>query len=267
MIPRPRSSAGRRVLDAALGLRAPLRIERSVKLVPGRLLTERFLASLPVGALGPDPSDGLGAIAARLGVPDRLRDDLFATLGACDNVHLGCEDGEDGSVCKLYLEFAGAARRARADGAAEPLVYLAAKWAPEHERGSALSRYVWRRGNGRGEVARALEDISGERHDSPSRALGLAALDRVGEGEVMLLEVKDDGHKRRSFDLNLYDAGLTVRDLDSPIAAAAEALGVDRGEAADVFGAVARESLGHIAGGVGRDGRDFATVYFGVTER
>ena len=82
--------------------------------------------------------------------------------------------------------------------------------------------------------------------------------------DLMLLEVREEGTVRHSFDLNLYPAELTVRSIAPVIEQLREDLGLPAGQLAAVFDTAHDLALGHISGGSGRDGAPFVTIYFGV---
>jgi non-ribosomal peptide synthetase component F len=84
---------------------------------------------------------------------------------------------------------------------------------------------------------------------------------------LQFLEVGEEGNERRSFDLNLYDAGLTLRDAQAPLARLRQHYGVRPGQYQALYDQVSARRLGHIAGGLHRAGESFATVYYGVEAR
>jgi tryptophan halogenase len=96
--------------------------------------------------------------------------------------------------------------------------------------------------------------------------LDLAAA-RVDAARLQFLEVEEDGNARLSFDLNVYDAGLAVRDFQAPLARLREHFGVRPGQFQALYDQIRNRPLGHLAGGVHRDGEAFATVYYGVERR
>ena len=72
----------------------------------------------------------------------------------------------------------------------------------------------------------------------------------------------EEGNPRRSFDINLYEAALRLRDLDSPLAAARRRYRISDETFGPLFQQVADARFGHLAGGIDRRGRDFLTVYY-----
>jgi hypothetical protein len=70
-------------------LGAPYGLERSVKIVPGRVTDDRCLISVGRGALGKAPLERLLQIGQELGMPTGFVDALPAALDRADIVHFG----------------------------------------------------------------------------------------------------------------------------------------------------------------------------------
>jgi hypothetical protein len=254
---RPRSPGARRLHEAVLALRSPMRVERSIKLVPGALLAERFLLGVPKRALGADPAAALASLGRRIGWPPLAAALVAEHLDAADHVHLGWEEGEGRATAKLYLETAAEARRARAAGR-PATVHRAVKLDPERPEAARTSRYDL----AEGAAVAVLAGLFADRPEAPGLALGRDALALAPEG--MLLVVSEAGSPRRSFDLNLYGGEYPVSALAGPLMRTAAALGIGAEEAADRLGSVGSRPLGHVSGGLDRHGRAFATLYYGA---
>ena len=69
---------------------------------------------------------------------------------------------------------------------------------------------------------------------------------------------------RRSFDLNLYNAKLQVKDMQPLLHRMREHFGVRPGQMQALYDQIKTKALGHLAGGVHRNGEDFFNVYYGV---
>ncbi|MCJ2038377.1 hypothetical protein MKK55_05310 [Methylobacterium sp. J-059] len=259
----PRQAEARHLLEVVRTLAVPIRTERSIKLTPGALLADRFLVSLSVPDLGHGTSLEQAAVALRLAPAGWMA--LADRMPDADAVHLGYERGREGCVYKLYLEFSGAARRAF-NGTCEPvLVHRAVKWDPANPPTFSIADYRWPGARSAPAIAARIAGMFPDAPGGPAATLGRGILgDLAGLPAPMLLEVGEAGNPRRSFDLNLYESGLTVGSCAARLAEAAAALAVAR-EASAAFPSLALAKLGHIAGGIGRDGRDFVTVYYGGT--
>jgi hypothetical protein len=83
-------------------------------------------------------------------------------------------------------------------------------------------------------------------------------------GRFLLMEVDEPGNPRRSCDLNVYDAELRMRDISDLLETALTDFAVPKPQARLVFDRAADRALGHLSAGVGRDGQEFVTIYFGV---
>ncbi|MGB0497335.1 MAG: hypothetical protein ACPGID_03265, partial [Rubricella sp.] len=68
-----------------------------------------------------------------------------------------------------------------------------------------------------------------------------------------------EGSRRRSVDLNIADAGLSVGDLPG-LKPLLDAMGLNRRK----VGAIFQKPLGHFAAGRGADGTPFVTFYYGA---
>ena len=67
--------------------------------------------------------------------------------------------------------------------------------------------------------------------------------------------------------MNLYDAALTLGSIEPLLMRMGEHYGLPREQFAAFIDGVRAKRLGHLTGGIDREGRDFFTVHFGVEER
>ena len=250
-------------------LRAPYGLERSVKIMPGIIAEDRYLISIGRAALGHAPADRLVQMGRELHIPASFADALPAALERADIVHFGYEAGFGHDVYKIYLEYASQARKALAMPSRNPvLVHLAYKWAPLRPDSHAVTRYTWVPCRTRAEIEAKLRDLvpANEAPGALRCALGLVSRIAVfaDSGELLLMEVEEPGNSRRSCDLNVYDAGLRMRQIADLLEAVVKDFAVPKARAHLVFDRAGDRALGHLAAGVGRDGREFVTVYFGV---
>ena len=80
----------------------------------------------------------------------------------------------------------------------------------------------------------------------------------------MALDVAEAGNPRQSIDINLYPAGLELRDIASLVTPVVAALDAPARLWDNLLQTHGGKQLGHVSAGQGRDGTPFATVYFGV---
>jgi len=233
---------------------APLQgLERSFKLAPGALISQRLLGGVALSAVDPG---WLRWACSEIGFPASELESFQRHVRQADIVHFGYEAGPQGLLFKVYLEFPD-----RIAAAAGPvLLHLAWKWYADRPDHRAIARYVY--------MPRLnLEEITarvGRLASAPGAVLlsDIAAQAAARSPEPMMyLEVSEDGNPRTSFDLNLHAAGLHLRDVEPQLRGLRSWFEAP----ADMFDALfanARDAcLGHVSGGQGRSGADFATFY------
>jgi tryptophan halogenase len=252
-------------------LAVPYGLERSCKLNADGIFGNRFLLSVHRKALGPEPLRQIQDIMQPLGLPAGLVRDMEQQLHGADIVHFGYEATAGDELCKLYFEYAGdvrnAMRRASSDASAV-LVHRAWKWRLSPAGGYAATDYVWRRPRPNESLMAALAHLcepAGVKHPAAQAVRSaLRAVPRATADDLMLLEVKEEGSARRSFDLNFYPANLPVLAVMPAVEQLGAEFRIPASEIALALAPASGLSLGHIAGGFGRDGAPFATIYFGV---
>lgn len=258
----------RRLWDLVAALNVPFGYERSFRLCRGAILPDRFLLSLGKGSLGARPDAVVLDLCRRLDLPEHSLATVAQALPATWFVHFGYEQGRASCLYKVYLETG--LHQGRPLGQEPVLLHRAVKWDPSDPSRWVLTRYLWYPGLAVPDLLGRLARI----YDDPARGEALAvaqsvvrlAADRVGPEGVRYLEVIEEGNARRSFDLNLYPAGLTIGDLSSQLSRIAASFAIPTGPSQSFFEGLRSRSLGHLAGGVHRAGEEFFTVYHGVEE-
>lgn len=263
----------------AESLRVPYGFERSVKLCHGRVLDQRYLLSLHKSSLGQEARTRLMALGERLNAPKDALAQLLEELPAADVVHLGFEplDVEKAAgraLCKIYLEFANRARMAMAPSQPRPqpdtptLVHKALKWQCHYPHRSAIT-YYWLKAATLAE-SRIKQQLTNTIESQPVadavQQVVSRALQRSPFNGFMWLDVEESDSQRRSLDFNLYDADLKLQEIQSVITPLASHFRIAKPELENWFAANGRKALGHIAGGINREGEPFITIYFGVEE-
>lgn len=242
--------------------------EPSVKVFRGIALTDRFLLTLSRQDLGPRPGEDLLQLARLLRMPPSLESDLVLECGRCDIVHLGFEGGYRGSTFKFYFERVRGLREVIAGWKPEDppiVIHRALKWATTGEDDSAATaEYTC-------QPSLSLDSLHGRMASLlPSPPVASLAVEllaraagRVGREELLFMEVEEPGSPRRSFDLNVYRAGLRVEDLEDWISRIWKHFELFPGS----DWTLRREpagTVGHLAGGTDREGREFLSLYFGI---
>lgn len=260
-----------KILRLANDLNAPYLYEHSFKLSDQEILDHRLLISLRMAHLGPHPLTALAHICDTLVVPTAYRTILESHMREADNLHLGIEEGSGTFVYKLYLEFARkfkqGVRNAR-ESCGPLLLHLAFKWNPMREGFQTIARYICDPGLGPSEMQRKLSTIYAHRPGAPTHRFASALLEkatrRMPVESLFFLAVEEDDNPRQSFDLCVYDAGFTLSEIEQEVMAMGKYFKIPEGRFARVFEPLRQEKLGHFSGGLGRNGKEFCTLYYGV---
>ena len=255
-------------LRAAVSEMAPQHFqERSFRLSQGQLQANRFLLSINSAQLPADALERSWAICRHLGLPQTLRGEVERAFAGAAHVHFGFEGEPERTLCKLYLERRIDAREAtRARETGEPaLLYTSFKWDTARSNHVVSLYHLWPGLGAEGMAARMEQAFAGA--DPALTAQALAVLEacarRLPGERLQYLEVTEAGQPRLSFDLNAYDAGLTLRDLQPVLFALRDQFAIAPGRFQALYDQVKGKRFGHLAGGIHRDGRPFFNVYYG----
>jgi hypothetical protein len=237
--------------------------EDSFKLTNGRLLADRFLIGIRSAGI---PGTTFLEIAAGLDMPEGFRSAFVGGLPEADVVLFGIEEGETGLVRKAYLEFWDKVRRrVRGTGANDPeLLNLGFKWTAGDDSRSVVARYTCYPMLDLAGMLRRIRDLYDGATGSLSclMALHLVQLAARRNAAFIYMEVSEEGTPRRSYDINLYKADLTLAEIEPELRETAARYAVPREPFEALWSRVRTRPLGHLSGGLGRDGNDFLTVYY-----
>jgi tryptophan halogenase len=257
------------LMDLVRALGAPFGLERSVKMVAGALQADRFLISMHRSALGEPAGDKLLQMSTALGAPPDFRGAITVALADADIVHFGYEGGAERAIYKIYLEYASRVRRAQARDAPDPvLVHLAYKWMPGVPGQGAVTRYIWLPCGSEAALAERLRLLAPAPQTPLALRCGLELLgracQRTGPRHLFLMEVAEPDNPRRSYDINVYPAELHLRDIADLVTAVAMEFAIPGPAVQALLERTGALGVGHLAGGSGRNGAEFVTIYYGV---
>lgn len=242
--------------------------EKSFKLSLSGLQTERMMVGVLPSHLSREKLDDL---LTGMRMADDARDSFHDALPDANLILFGHDQDRNGQIFKVYLEYWDIRRqeaRASSPTYAPRLLHLGYKWRPSSPDQVIVARYLWHPGLPAQRIVRRIERIY---EDVPTRrGLGIVkeifsrAYRRAETAAFTYLEVEEEGNPRRSFDLNFYESGLRLTDVDDVLEEACRHYDQPVNPLLDFLAEVKECLLGHVAGGVGRDGADFLTVYYEV---
>lgn len=265
----PSAETAGRLMQLVNGLDVPYQYERSVRIARETLLANRFLLTLNRADLGDNALEQCLDIAQQLGMPGSLQRQVAEPLADAVCVHFGFESNADDVVCKLYLERSVPEdERVKAIARDEPvLLHLAFKWAMRGDM-RVITRYFWYPLAPVATIRDRITALFAASDDAECAAFALNALElagaRVGAEKLQYLEVREDDTGRSSFDLNVYEADLQMKDLQPQLNNLRDHFDVKPGSFQAIYDQIRQHSLGHIAGGVHRNGEEFFNLYHGV---
>ena len=237
--------------------------EDSFKMAKGRLLADRFLVGVRASGV---PEGAFAAIADGIGIPDKLKAMFLQHIEQADTVLFGMEDSDTGLICKVYLEFWQKVRReVLATGRQEPaLMNLGFKWYANDSSINVVSRYTCYPMLDLAGMLQRICDIYGRgtARRSCRLALHLVQVAAMRNAPSIYMEVSEDETSRRSYDINLYKANLTLGEVEPVLLEAAARYALPREQFETLYSRLRTRLLGHLSGGLARDGSDFLTVYY-----
>jgi hypothetical protein len=256
------------MFERVRGLNVGFGFEKSFKMSQGSLLGDRLI--LGVRSELADPRS-LVEVCRHIGMPAAYLTLFEESLPGANTIGFGYEGSERGGVYKVYLEFWERLRQhlqsAPTDVSPAPL-FLGFKWDLRDNTKSAVARYTCYPLLSVQGILRRLSALYRGHDDSLSlqaarEIVGLAAR-KVGNDSFVYVEAAEEGNPRKSFDLNLYKAGLRVGELQPVLSALSRRYSIAAGQFEHLDAEAGMRPFGHLSGGLGRDGRDFLTVYYEI---
>lgn len=236
--------------------------EKSLKMSEKSLLDKRFLAGMPVTKL---PPAQLFALCGKLDMPADLVRRLNDDLAGADTVHFGYEQGNDSAIFKLYLEYWKRLDPALAAGDESFVLHQAFKWDALDSTRRTVATYRCFPRLVREQILQRIAGLYVGQTDHPSFVLAARLMDLVAtrNGEPpMYLEVSEENNPRASFDLNFHAAELKLADIEASAMDMAQRYSIPPSQFLTAWNGIAAKTLGHLSGGLSRDGQDFLTIYY-----
>ncbi|HKP96420.1 MAG TPA: SEC-C domain-containing protein [Fibrobacteria bacterium] len=240
--------------------------ERSFKVSPGRISWNRFLAGISRDKVS---DDQVLAMGRELRMPTGLADAYRAAAGEASQILFGCEEAEDGCSYRIYLEYWEKLKRdlpLKLDKTLPVRLHLGFKWDPEDPARQARTDYFCFPLLSPAGIRKRLSGLYPEAAVSPSFALADRLLTdaerKPGEPSFIYVEATEPGNPRSSFDINFYKAGLSVGDALPAIGEALRSFRAPADQWEARLAELRSKALGHVAGGLDRQGREFLTIYY-----
>jgi tryptophan halogenase len=273
----PAAQAADRLLGLASNV--PLAgVERSCKLSRGVLSRERLLLGQARAQLAGTAMD---IAHSTLGMPTRAKPSYEQDHQRANFVYLGFDGSTDSLSYRIYLEFPVnlAHQYDPATGQmGKALLARGYKWDALHPERDLydVTDYWWYPKLTVDQIAQKLAALWSQQTDAPAafsdRSIDATktlvgqiidlARQRSNALDWQYLEATEPATLRHSFDLNVYQAELHLTEVAEELAALGDAMGIACEDMAAFMKDAGTSTLGHVSGGLGRDGLPFLTVYY-----
>ena len=248
-------------------------VERSFKVRRGAVLWDRMLVGIDKASIAPTADLKLLNICDRMGMPPGLREAFRPELAEVNFVLFGFEADGETVVHKAYLEYYDqfpSRTRDQADKTSPYLMHLGYKWDVDDPSRTARTRYTWLPMLSGSAILNRIEAIyaTAERPEGfeAVEKIFRAAAGRLNRSQLIYLDVTEVGQPRRSFDVNLYAAGLRLSEIGEMLDLTARRFDVADETVLRRLAEIDEAVLGHLAGGVDRHEREFMTVYYELVD-
>jgi hypothetical protein len=253
------------------GLGAKAGLERSFKVVKGRVFDNRFLLGVSKKHVGPGGDDRLIEACGLMGMPETLLDLFRRRVPSANYVHFGFEQNDSRFIYKVYLEFIDGVGKKMVPGENYPkpaLLHLGLKWDVSNPAGYTLTRYTWHPWLSSEGILQRTSCIP-----EPNRSAGAGeaaaqlvslALGRIPDRDILYLEVTEEDNPRLSFDINVYRANLQVAEVYPLLSMLGRRHLIPFEVFHSLYDSIKTKRFGHLAAGIDREGNSFFTVYYGV---
>ena len=248
-------------------LKVPIWFERSCKITEKKININRFIYYFSKASLGQNASSRILDICNRLGMPDSLLDSFQKILPDLSFIHFGFEEKESTCGYKIYGEY-GVDRKS-IPKMKEPFIgALGFKWDAFNPEKQVITKYTCLPALSLENIHERVTDVFQTQVNSllveASKDILNHALKNITLNEVIYLEVSDGNGPRRSFDINVYDAGLRMKHISQAIIKIFRRFSIPDSIYENIYNPNNDYSFGHISGGVDKDGKAFISLYGGL---
>lgn len=247
-------------------LKIPCGYERSFKLLPGKLLANRYLLGVDLKNIHPAQ---LHAICQRLNMPEEFFQSLDEHLSDANLVFLGFEDNPPVGIYKVYLEYWD---RMKSEVQLEPatlepkLLHLGFKWNAIDNSQRTISRYLCYPLLSTDSILQRMTNLYAGHEQATSLKIATEivafAASRAEARSFIYLEVDEGSRLRRSFDINLYPAMLPLSSIKPVLTRLCDHFSIQTDRFDRLHHLISDKLLGHLSGGISQLGEEFVTIYF-----
>ena len=239
-------------------------IEQSVKISAGKITANRFLTGLSTRKLDICTRDRL---LKTMNIPPECEKAINQYYDLASSILFGYESSANGKIfLKVYLEFWEALTEKisqKHPAKKTELMHLGYKWDHLQNQKYHLTEYYCYPLLNLRQIQRHISEnictnsLAGS--DKTAQAILNIAAMKAHDRSFVYLEAIENDNCRKSIDLNLYKAELTIADIVHPLTRYLEHCQINNPES--IVHQYAPYTLGHISAGKDRHNNDFFTFY------
>ncbi|MBD2449023.1 hypothetical protein H6G76_18050 [Nostoc sp. FACHB-152] len=261
-------ASAQRLLELITNLNVPYGYEQSLRICQQTLLGNRFLLSISKQSVGDNPHGRLLDLCSDLAMPEEFLTLSKQHLNLTRFVHFGFEENHSKSLYKVYLELDNPEDTNNCD---RILLHLSFKWNPLNKSDKVITKYYRYPALLVQDIVNKLSQVYPANAHSESLVISNSILEiaakRSGDSGLSYLEVIEENNSRKSYDLNIYPARLRVRDIQHILVKMFRYYSIPENLFLPLYTQIKDKLLGHIAGGIHRNGQDFFNIYYGLEGR
>jgi hypothetical protein len=242
--------------------------EASFKMMRYSLLNVRFLIGVKTKNLSRHHFENM---CKKLNMPDTCFLKCMEKFNDSNLVLFGFEEDRNHCTYKIYLEFNDRNRSiVRQTKSKEPLIqYLGFKWDAFDNLNFLITTYKWFPFISASEMYDRIDQIYMKTDPFQFiliKNLIQSVVNRIDDSfdPFIYLEATDMNNKRKSFDLNIYKAGLTMGEVETYIKKIMRLFDIDARKWNMFLWKIRHKIFGHISSGFSFTGDEFASFYYDV---
>ena len=242
-------------------------IEKSFKMSSESLLENRFIIAIH------QPNKNQRQIinsCHKMGMPETCLESFKNYLPKANLVYFGLEEQAEYCVYKVYLEFWSQYlhKRSTIPGYNQHVtLHIGYKWNAEDNTQNTIARYTLHPDLSLDQILQRVTNIYQDHPDTNACTIAkkIININAKVEGSLFnFLEVEEEKNPRKSFDINLYEAGLLMNDIHDELRQAQIFYNISDDRFNALYQNIQHKKFGHLSGGIDKFDNDFMTFYYEV---